>query len=130
MDDVNALRAWHFKQLRWSLQGLAGAGSSQRQLFPEFALAADELAFDFDHWLAVVRANYDEALTAAQLEPLLAIQRKLATMSRDGADFDLDLWTEAALATSEHWIEVRRLAMAALEAFEWPLDESPREMPQ
>jgi hypothetical protein len=36
-------------------------------------------------------------------------------MSRDGADFDADLWTDTALRTSEHWAEVRRLASAAIE---------------
>lgn len=121
-DDNDALRAWHFKQLRWSLQTLASAGSTQRELFPEHAHRPDELAFDFDHWLAVVRGLYAGDLTAAQHEALSAVEGKLSTMSRDEAEFDLDLWTDAAVATSEQWAEVRRLAAGALAAFEWAVE--------
>jgi hypothetical protein len=42
-------------------------------------------------------------------------------MSRDGADFDADLWTDEAIRTSVHWRDVRALAAAALAAFELPL---------
>ena len=115
-----ALRSWHFKQLRWSLQGLATAGSEQRALFPDLAVNADELAFDFDHWASVVRDHYEDELSASQADSLAAIGVKLATMSRDGAEFDLELWTDAAVISSEHWADVRRLAMAALDAFGWP----------
>ena len=48
-------------------------------------------------------------------------------MSRDGAEFDADLWTEAALATSEHWADVRRLALSALDAFQWVVNGSDEE---
>jgi hypothetical protein len=125
MEQDSAARAWHFKQLRWSLQGLAStAASPQRELFPEYALAADELALQFDHWFTVIRSHYEGELSSAQLESLQAIDRKLSTMSRDGAEFDVELWTETALVTSEHWMDIRRLAAAALEAFEWPAEGS------
>ena len=96
--DEQALRSWHFKQLRWSLQALAAAGSDQRPLFPDSVVTADELALDFDHWAAVVRGNYETELSTSQTESLAAIDRKLATMSRDGVEFDVELWTEAALS--------------------------------
>jgi hypothetical protein len=118
--EETALRSWHFKQLRWSLQGLATAGSEQRALFPDLAVNADELAFDFDHWASVVRNNYESDLSGSQADSLAAIGAKLATMSKDGAEFDLELWTDAALIGSEHWADVRRLAVSALEAFGWP----------
>jgi hypothetical protein len=125
MEQDSAARAWHFKQLRWSLQGLASTGaSSQRELFPEYALAADELALQFDHWSTVIRTHYEGQLSSAQLESLQAIDRKLSTMSRDGAEFDVELWTEAALSTSEHWMEIRSLAATALDAFEWPAEDA------
>jgi hypothetical protein len=38
-------------------------------------------------------------------------------MSRDGTELDADLWTDAAVRTSEQWADVRRLANAALDAF-------------
>jgi hypothetical protein len=115
--DENPQRAWHFKQLRWSLKALATAGSLQPSLFPDQVRTPDELAFDFDHWLTVIRSHYETELTAAQQDALSAISRKLATISRDGAEFDVELWTDAALTTSEHWDDVRRLASLALEAF-------------
>jgi hypothetical protein len=118
------LRAWHLRQLRRSLRGLAMAGVEDQALFPGWAMSADELAFDFDHWASVVRSGDEEDLTRAQRDALAAIDAKLATISKDGAEFDLDLWTEAALRTSGHWDEVRRHAAAALEAFGW-LEEEP-----
>jgi hypothetical protein len=126
MAEYDADRDAHLHQLRWSLAELAIAGSEQRALFPEYAPDADDLAFDFDHWSSVVRSSYDGELTRPQIDSLEAIAQKLATMSRDGAEFDVDLWTEAALGTSEHWADVRRLASAALEAFGWPVESRPQ----
>jgi hypothetical protein len=119
-------RSSHFSQLRWSLQGLAIAGSEQRPLFPEYMPGADDLAFDFDRRASVVRSRYEADLSRSQSDSLAAIEEKLATMSRDGAEFDVELWTEAALSSSEHWADVRRLACAALEAFGWPVESPPR----
>jgi len=121
MPDEDGQRTSDFNELRWSLQGLATAGSEQRALFPEYAAKADDLAFDFDHWASHVRGSYEEELSAPQTESLAAIEEKLATISRDGAEFDVELWTEAALRGSEHWADVRRLAASALDAFDWPI---------
>lgn len=115
----DAQRAWRFKQLRWSLQALADAGSDQQSLFPDRVASADDLAFDFDHWSSVIRGTYADALTAAQSSALDAIAGKLATMSRDGAEFDVELWSDAAMRSNEHWIEVRQLATSGLDAFGW-----------
>lgn len=115
----DAQREWRFKQLRWSLQALADAGSGQQSLFPDRRVTADDLAFDFDHWSSLVEGADAGELTGAQADALAGIRRKLATISRDGAEFDVELWTDAAIATSEHWADVRRLAAAALEAFGW-----------
>jgi hypothetical protein len=46
-------------------------------------------------------------------------------ISREGAEFDLELWTDAALRTSEQWAGVRLLAVAALDAFGWPATAVP-----
>ena len=43
--------------------------------------------------------------------------RVFGTMSRDGAEFDPNLWTDAALSSSPQWDDIRRLAAAALELF-------------
>ena len=116
----------HFRHLRWSLQALASAGSDQRRLFPDDVPTPAALASDFDHWASVVAANHEADVSEPQRDALAAIERKLATLSRDGAEFDADLWTEAALRTSEHWADIRRLADAALEAFGWLHEQTPQ----
>jgi hypothetical protein len=118
--DESLDRDGHLRQLRWSLQAIAESGSGQRALFPESAPSADALALEFDTWAEVVRTNYEADLTPPQRDALDAIERKLETMSRDGVEFDAELWTDAALAGSVHWAEVRALAAAALAAFTGP----------
>jgi len=119
IQDDNIERSRDFDQLRRSLRGLVAAGSEQPPLFPDSVATADQLARDFDQSAVAVRSNYGSDLSENQSEALASIERKLATMSRDGAEFDAELWTEAALRTSEHWAEVRTLALSALEAFGW-----------
>jgi len=119
MTEDDAQRSWHFKQLRHALHALMLAGSDQPALFPDAAASADDLAFGFDHWSDLVRDSYGADLTRPQTEALDAIERKLATMSKDGDEFDVDVWTDAALSTSDDWADLRRLAAGALEAFGW-----------
>ncbi len=45
-------------------------------------------------------------------------------MSRDAAELDADVWSEAAVRTSEAWVTLRRLAGEALQAFGWPVEEA------
>jgi hypothetical protein len=114
------------KQLRWALQALALSGSEQQMLFPDYTPNAVSLATDFDQSSAAARENHAEDLSARQLESLAAIESKFADMSRDGARFDVDIWSDGALETSDDWRDVRRLAAEALEAFEWPLEAPSR----
>jgi hypothetical protein len=110
-------RASHFAELARSLHALAIAAADQLTLFPESAVKADDLARGFDYCASAVRRQYGSELSASQLDALEAIEQKLATMSRDGAEFDPDLWTDSALSSSPQWDDVRRLAAAALELF-------------
>jgi hypothetical protein len=119
MSEDNAERASDLNQLRRSLRSLAAAGSEQPTLFPDDVVSADQLALDFGHGAVVVRGNYESDLSDEQKDALAALEQKLVTMSRDGAEFDAELWTDAALRTSEHWGDVRTLALSALEAFDW-----------
>jgi hypothetical protein len=112
-------RSWHFKQLRSSLQQLAASGSPQNPLFPDLHLTADELALHFDHWATVVRDEYSPEMSDEQRASLAALDRMFARMSRDAAEFDAEIWTDAAVKTSAHWASIRQLAGAALEAFGW-----------
>jgi hypothetical protein len=115
----NIERSRDFDQLKRSLRSLAAAGSDQRTLFSDDVLQPDQLALDFGRCARVVRDEHESDLTDDQADALAALEQKLMIMSRDGAEFDAELWTEAALRTSEHWADVRTLALSALEAFGW-----------
>ena len=97
-------------QLKWALQALAIPAVDQARLFPEWVVVADELALDIDRWESTIHANYGEELSQPQAERLLAVARKLDSMSRDGADFDADLRGVEALSSSSRWAVVRLLA--------------------
>jgi hypothetical protein len=110
-------RESHFQQLRRSLEALAASASVQRSLFPERAVTADERARDFDHWVEVIRSNYEDELDDEQRQSLRAIDEAFASMSRDAAELDADVWSESAVRTTEAWVTLRRLAVEALRAF-------------
>jgi hypothetical protein len=105
------------RELTRVLRQLADAGSAQPALFPDDPVYPGELVRDFDQRAQVVRQTADADLSASQIEALSALEQKLSTMARDGAEFDADMWTDEALRTSEHWSDVRRLAELVLEEF-------------
>jgi len=113
------------RNLKWSLQALAVPPSEQLALFPDYAANVDDLAVDFDKWASVIRTNYENDLTSTQTESLMAIERRLSLISRLGAEYDPDIWTEAALGKDEHWAAIRSLAATALEAFGWSVESPP-----
>jgi hypothetical protein len=106
-------------RLRHCLLALAEIGSEQPALFPEFRQTAEQAARDFDQCSAAVRETSGDALPRHQLDALGELDRKLQALSRDGAEFDADLWTDDAVRTSAHWSDIRRFARSALEAFGW-----------
>lgn len=105
------------RELLHVLRRLADAGSGQPALFPDENVSAGQLVRAFDQRALAVRDSYDERLSFSQIESLTALEKKLSTMSRDGAEFDADIWTDEAVRTSEHWAEVRSLAATAVDAF-------------
>ena len=123
--DTERRRGWHFRQLKWSVQALALRAPEQLVLFPDFVATTDELALELDHWATLVLDSYRQDLTDVQAESLKALHQKLASMSRDGAEFDAELWTEAALGSSAHWHDVRALAVAVRDAFGWSVESEP-----
>jgi hypothetical protein len=111
-----------FTRLRWAAQALASPAEVQYRLYPDFTAKADELVLDFDDAFAVVLA-FD--LTDAQGQALKALDAKLSAMSRNGAEFTDELWSESALGASEHWSVVRALARSVLGAFGWASEPPP-----
>ena len=123
-DDV--LRDSCFKQLTETLRALASEPSDQLALFPDFITRADDLVARFDDGVRAVHEDFETELSRSQAEVLERLRAQFATMSRDGAEFDADLWTAEAIRTSVHWREVRVLAAAALAAFDLPLVDGAR----
>jgi len=113
----DAQRESHFRQLTSSLEALASEPSDQLALFPDSVVKADDLASRFDDAARVICSEYAADCSRPQLDALAAISARLTAMSRDGVEFDPDLWTDDAVRTSVHWQDVRMLARAALEAF-------------
>jgi hypothetical protein len=113
------------KRLKWALRALAATASFQMTLFPDAVATADELALDFVRSVAAVRASHEDQLSFEQVHTLGALEEKLAVISRDGVDFDAEIWTDAALHSSPQWEEVRRLAAVALGAFGWSVENLP-----
>ena len=105
-----------------AIRRLATAGSGQAALFPDENLSPRELVRDFDRQALAAREFQDAELSPSQLASLARLESELSTMSRDGAEFDADIWTDEAVRTSEYWAEVRRLAAAALDEFSQPAE--------
>ena len=118
-------RAWHFRQLKWSVQALKLRVPDQLVLFPDIVTSVGELALQFDHWAEVIWENYGSELTDAESAALTALDRKIAGMLHDGAEFDAELWTDAGLRSNVHWDEVRALAADVLDAFGWSAESDP-----
>jgi hypothetical protein len=107
-------------QLKWSLQALALPADAQLTLFPCFAVTADELALDFDHWWET--AMHQHGFTADQIATLASLDALRAEMT---AEKDVSLWTDHALAQLPRWEMVREHARNALKAFHWTLETPP-----
>ena len=122
--DGDSEKESQLRSLKWSLQALAAPPSQQLALFPDYVSDVDALAVDFDNWAAVIRSRYASELSQNQVASLADIDRKLSLISRIGADYDPDIWTDAALVDDDHWADIRTLATIALEAFGWSV-ESP-----
>jgi hypothetical protein len=101
-------------RLERCLEALTATGTEQQPLFPEDESAPETLAAEFDRALSMVQRIAANALTPEQSDALSRVSEKLLLISRDGDEFDADLWTEGAVQTSTHWREVRALAAAAL----------------
>ena len=112
-------------QFRWSLQALAVSAEAQRSLFPDFVSKTDELVLDFDHWFWAARSILDEKFSDEQCEALQAIDRRLGAMSREGVEFDEELWWEESLGDRPEWEDVRAMAKLALARLGWTAEKPP-----
>ena len=106
----------HMSMLVQSLQLLAADYEQQVKAFPEYVHVPDEIALTFDDTYALVESLEPEGLlTPAQDDTLKQIDTLLEKMSQDE-----NMWTCEALRTSYKWVEARKLAKQALNAFDMP----------
>jgi hypothetical protein len=117
MQEVN--RAWVFERMKHSLQLLACPPEVQLGKFPDFVRPADELAEDFDNFRGAFVGNFRAEMTAEQLNCLDSIDKSFSGMNKDS-------WNDDAVTNSAECQHIRYLAVKALEAFGWPLDDPPR----
>lgn len=90
----------------WSLRALSQNANAQRELYPDFAVVADELVLDFDE----AYTKYKENSPAQQVD-LDELDSHIA--SKSGI---LEYWTDEALNQSVFWNEIRQRAKEALRA--------------
>lgn len=114
----NEVRGSSFRELTDSLKALASEPTDQLALFPDSAIEVGDLVARFDDSLRAVSEDHEGNLSRSQIDALRALSDRIAAISRDGSEFDAELWTEQAVRTSAHWREVRQLASAALNAFD------------
>ncbi len=121
----SASEDWKLQRLRWSIQALAMPADIQLALYPDFVVKADELALEFDeNYELVDRSTFE----SSQLLALDKLNGKLEAMSAEGTDYYEDLWfDESELFRSNHWEEVRELAIAVLNTLRWPVEKPPED---
>ena len=104
-------------RLRSAVAALSQDAETQLRLFSPGVCIPDELALEFDNWLAVAQSNgYVTRVVWAQLR---ALGEKLNSMSPSGPDYSPTVWTIDGLRNSAHWDEVRQQARMARAALNW-----------
>lgn len=96
--------------LKYCLQALAQPGQLQLTLFPEHVCKSEELALDYDHWYDCFR-RAKVVRSASQGAALQAIEDSFGQVNE---------WSDAAVLMDDTWVNIRRLAQAALRAMNWP----------
>jgi hypothetical protein len=114
---VNALgeageRRWLLEQLLEVVERLGKPAEEPIDYLRQLGSAgsADELALELDD-IAPAAVARPGLVTAEQEAGIQALRSQLERM---GGQDNAELWTDFALRTAEEWVEVRRLATAAL----------------
>jgi hypothetical protein len=79
---------------------------------------SENLVLEFDEAYTAFVEGFEVLPTEAQLVALQAVDSKLAAMV---GEKDATLWSERSRRQDPVWQDVRRLASAAIHAFDWPL---------
>ena len=112
--DNDALRAWHFKQLRWSLQALATATSEQRPLFPDAAAIQRELLAKHPDLADVNRSIFAGRPLATQFRIQAQGERLGAATWRSFAKRESDVGARATYLACAELEEASALVLEAL----------------
>jgi hypothetical protein len=112
------------QRFMWTVQALAAPAKEQQQLFPSFAVAADELALDHEEAQAAFLKVSEAQLSPRQRKAFDILDRQLQQMS--GLQ-NAPLWTVEALGTAPEWAIVRELAVSVLQEMGWAVESPPRD---
>lgn len=102
------------------IQALAQPADRQRALFPDFAVAGDELAIEFDEALKDFQ-NHKSAPSLVQVDAIHELDGYLEALS--GPQHS-NFWDDLG---DRRWERVRTLAASILAAFEWPNECPPKD---
>jgi hypothetical protein len=108
------------KKLEWAARALAQPHDVQESLFPDFVEVADELALSWEEAFWPFEKNpsiFSAEFSEEQQQAILELNRYMGSIS--GEDH-LDLWTMKALAASDEWKLLRKLARRVLTVMKWP----------
>lgn len=112
------------RRFMWAVQALALGADEQRQLFPGFTDAADELALEHEETQAAFLKVARPLLSSQQHEVVRRLDQQLERIS--GPE-NMQLWTVEGLTTAPEWDCVRDLAATVLREMGWPCESPPRD---
>lgn len=125
--NANPRNQVYLECLKWSVQALTLSAQEPLKLYPDFVSKTDELALDFAEALLVAKGNLKHLLSPTQLQALDLLETKLSSMSLNGPNFSEELWSDEALSTDHHWVDVREISSDVLLIFGWPLESPPQD---
>ncbi|QXH40982.1 hypothetical protein [Pseudomonas sessilinigenes] len=105
-------------KLKWIIQALAVPAAEQVRLFPGFVNVADELALIWEEVLD--GREFWESMVSADI--VLAVRKLDDKILSISGESNSQIWAEKALYESNHWEEIRGLAVVVAEKMNWPIN--------
>jgi hypothetical protein len=96
---------------------LSQDAETQKSLFPDFVVVADELALNWEEALNELKAP-ELRISDNQRSKIDRLDAIILSMS---GPTNLKFWDDDALSVFREWEEVRAAASEVLLAFEWPV---------
>ncbi|WP_159565439.1 hypothetical protein [Budvicia diplopodorum] len=106
-------------KIKWITQAIAQPSSIQKELFPDFANVADELAVEWE--LALDEVNLPSITILMSDEQKASIKRLDDYMLSISGPTNIQFWNDDALCHSSEWEYMRTLAREILLSMGWEM---------